>query len=66
MESTSLGPKQNHDFSGQKVQLDISSNDYQIKPGMSPKEISDVVSDHLINVVRQQFESAKKEFRAKK
>ncbi|CAM4318931.1 hypothetical protein [Flavobacterium terrigena] len=28
----------------------------KIIAGMSPKQISSVVSDHLINVVKQQFE----------
>lgn len=37
----------------------------QIQQGMSPKEIAEVVSDHLIGVVREQFETAKKEFHAK-
>jgi hypothetical protein len=67
MESTSLSPKKNQDFSEEKTQLDISNdtsqNDYQIKQGMSPNEIADVVSDHLIGVVKQQFETAKRQFR---
>lgn len=31
-----------------------------IRAGMSPKEISAVVSDHLINVVKQQFDKTTK------
>ncbi len=38
----------------------------EIRQGMSPREISDVVSEHLMSVVKQQFETAKKEYQAKK
>jgi hypothetical protein len=31
--------------------------------GMSPKEVAEVVSDHLINIVEKQFEQAKDKFR---
>lgn len=34
----------------------------EITEGMSPKEISEVVSDHLINIIRKQFEEGKKQF----
>lgn len=37
----------------------------EIKQGMSPDEIADIVSDRLIEVVRHQFEEAKKQFQAK-
>ncbi len=33
----------------------------QIQQGMSPTEIADIVSDHLIEVVRKQFEAKRKE-----
>lgn len=33
----------------------------QIQQGMTPTEIADIVSDHLISVVRKQFEAKKKE-----
>uniref|UniRef100_UPI00404777BE hypothetical protein n=1 Tax=Roseivirga sp. TaxID=1964215 RepID=UPI00404777BE len=36
-----------------------------IQFGMTPKEISDVVSEKLIAVVREQFEVTKKQFAAK-
>lgn len=36
-----------------------------IRFGMTPKEISDVVSEKLIAVVREQFEVTKKQFAAK-
>ncbi len=35
-----------------------------IQQGMSPKEIAEIVSERLIEVIRQQFEEAKREFRA--
>jgi hypothetical protein len=34
----------------------------QIKQGMSPNEIAEVVSNHLIDVVKKQFEVAKQAF----
>jgi len=37
----------------------------QIVQGMSPKEISEVVSDKVIAVVREQFENTKNAFREK-
>lgn len=33
--------------------------DDNIKQGMSPKEIAEVTSTHLINIIRQQFEDTK-------
>lgn len=33
----------------------------QIQQGMSPTEIADIVSDHLIEVVRKQFDAKRKE-----
>ncbi len=37
-------------------QNDCSGN--QIQQGMSPKEIAEVTSTHLMNVIRKQFEDA--------
>ena len=34
----------------------------QIQKGMSPVEIADIVSDHLMLVIKQQFEVAKREY----
>jgi hypothetical protein len=34
----------------------------QIHQGMTPSEISDFVSDHMIIVIRNQFEVAKQEY----
>ncbi len=36
--------------------------DENIKQGMSPKEIAEVTSTHLIKVIKQQFENAKVAF----
>jgi hypothetical protein len=37
----------------------------EIKQGMSPDEIADIVSDRLIEVVKHQFAEAKKQFGSK-
>ncbi len=37
----------------------------EIKQGMSSQQIADIVSDRLIEVVREQFETVKKKFQAK-
>jgi len=37
----------------------------EIHEDMTPDEISDVVSNHLMEVIRKQFEAAKTEYRAK-
>jgi hypothetical protein len=37
----------------------------QIHQGMTPSEISDFVSDHMIVVIKNQFESAKQEYLTK-
>lgn len=36
----------------------------QINQGMSPKQISEVVSDHLMSVVKKQFDTAKLNYQA--
>lgn len=33
----------------------------EIQQGMTPEEIADIVSDHLIEVVRKQFEAKRRE-----
>lgn len=38
------------------------SKDGQIHHGMTVNEISEVVSDHLMSVIKDQFETAKKNF----
>ena len=38
------------------------SKNTQILQGMSPKEIADIVSDHLINIVKKQFQVAKEKY----
>ena len=37
----------------------------QINQGMSPKQIAEVVSDHLMTVVKKQFDTAKENYQAK-
>ncbi len=36
-----------------------------IQKGMTPKEISDVVSDKIIAVVKEQFQATKEQFQAR-
>lgn len=36
-----------------------------IQQGMSANQIADIVSDHIIDNVKRQFETAKKEYQAK-
>jgi len=68
MNKISLNPVENQDYlmerdilSAFKQQPDKNN---RIQQGMSPVEIADIVSDHLIGVVKQQFEAAKKEYLA--
>lgn len=66
MESLTLSPIKSHGFSGQsghKTISDNTPNTFKIKQGMSSNEIAEVVSDHLISVVKQQFEVAKERYR---
>jgi hypothetical protein len=42
---------------------DVDKKNDQIVQGMSPEEIADIVSDHLINIVKKQFEIAKERYR---
>ena len=37
----------------------------QIQQGMTPIEIADVVSDHLMGVIKEQFATAKQAYQAK-
>lgn len=36
----------------------------EIKKGMSPNQIAEIVSDHFIGVVKQQFETAKQNYQS--
>ena len=38
----------------------------EIQQGMSPQEIADIVSDRLMEVVKDQFQAAKKDYDARK
>ena len=66
MQYVSLDPKENRVNSLKNVTslhlITKSAKKDQIQEGMSPKEIADIVSDHLIEVVKKQFENAKKTF----
>lgn len=39
---------------------------HKIHQGMSPKEVAEVVSDHLMNIIEKQFEEAKDRFHKNK
>jgi hypothetical protein len=49
---------------GLSVTLDnsVDRKNNQIVQGMSPEEIADIISDHLINIVKKQFEIAKERY----
>lgn len=67
MHFTSLNPNENRINGSRRVSLShrtilrFDDNKSEIKLGMSPKEISEIVSDHLMNEVTKQFEKTKKE-----
>jgi len=71
MNFVSLDPQENTSLLNQKGgfyfnHLKTKKEEHnEIRPGMSPKEIAEVVSDHLIAVVKEQFNKAKNEFKAK-
>lgn len=66
MDFTSLNSRGNKIFpinNGLLSTLDNrSNNNVQIVQGMSPKEIADIVSDHLIDIVKKQFQVAKEKY----
>jgi hypothetical protein len=37
----------------------------EIEPGMSPEEIVEIVTDRLMDIIREQFQAAKKQFQEK-
>lgn len=43
-----------------------SEKEMSIRPGMTINEISDVVSDRIMNVVKEQFEKSEQEYKAMK
>lgn len=68
MNFISLNSEENKNYLMEK---DILSafNQVAVKPtninqGMSPKQISEVVSDHLMSVVKKQFDTAKLNYQA--
>lgn len=69
MNKISLNPIENQEY---LMERDILSafrqqpvKNNQIQQGMSPVEIADIVSDHLIDVVKLQFETSKQEYLTK-
>jgi hypothetical protein len=70
MKKISLNTAENQDYWMEKDilsafrQQPIKNN--QIQQGMSPLEIADIISDRLIDIVRQQFETTKEEYLAKR
>ncbi len=64
---TSLNPEAIKNFKDERNVLSISGPTYkkEIQQGMSPKEIAEIVSDHLIEIVKKQFEIAKNAYHPK-
>ena len=69
MKKISLNTVENQDY---WIEKDILSafrlqpdKNNQILQGMTPVEIADIVSDHLIDIVKQQFESVKENILSK-
>ncbi len=66
MDFISLNSRENKSFpinNGLLSTLDNQSkNNMQIVQGMSPKEIADIISDHLIDMVKKQFQVAKEKY----
>ena len=66
MEFISLNPEQDYDLLLENDVLavfrDGDEKRNEIEQGMEPTEIAEIISDHFIAVIRQQFEEAKKEF----
>jgi len=69
MNFVSLNPEENKKYLIERDILSVfktnKEKNNQIHQNMSPCEIAEVVSDHLISMVRKQFETTKKEFRSK-
>lgn len=69
MQFVSLNPEENKVNSINKFASpnlgNVGSQKSKIQQGMSTQEIADIVSDHLIDVIRKQFEIAEKEFDSK-
>jgi len=70
MNFISLNSEENKNYL-MEMEKDILSafNQVAVKPtninqGMSPKQISEVVSDHLMSVVKKQFDTAKLNYQA--
>lgn len=66
MNTILLKPMENNPKKGENL-LSVFREDKTapttIHEGMSPKEVAEVVSDHLITIIEKQFEQAKDKFR---
>ena len=69
MSQFSLIPEEVQEYASSKDVLSAfkrtSEKPSEIKQGMAPSEIADIVSDHFINAVKRQFAAAKKDYQAK-
>jgi hypothetical protein len=69
MDKSFFNQRESQCFGGKRDVLSIFNSNIQkpkhIQPGMTVDEIADVVSDHLIEVIRQQFNAAKLEYATK-
>jgi len=61
MNLSSFNPEGNRDYRGLTIENDVLSgfkkkeHTKEIRLGMSPVDIAEVVSDHLIEIVRERF-----------
>jgi hypothetical protein len=69
MNFISLNSEENKNYLMEKDILSafnqVAVNPTNINQGMSPKQIAEVVSDHLMAVVKKQFDTAKQNYQAK-
>ena len=63
----SLSPEENQNNLFEQDVLSVfqqPDNKKEIRQGMSPHEIAEITSDHLIMIIRSQFEAVKVRFQA--
>ena len=69
MQFATLNPIENRTRLLKKSSVDAfkaATGEGQIKQGMSPEQIADIISDHLMNIVRKQFDEARAQIQKKK
>jgi hypothetical protein len=68
MNFISLNSEENKNYLMEKDILSafnqVAEKPTNINQGMSPKQIAEVVSDHLMTVVKKQFDTAKQNYQA--